>query len=97
MAGDAAAIGSLTRGQPRAVAWVRRHTFEIVLVLPLVAYITVLTIAPILDTFRLSFSAPKTGFGTLHSCLGASRLPLSRRNRAHRRCTRTARRTDARS
>ena len=67
MAGDAAAIGSLTRGQPRAVAWVRRHTFEIVLVLPLVAYITVLTIAPILDTFRLSFSAPKTGFGTLHS------------------------------
>ena len=67
MAGDAAAIGQLTRGQPRAVAWVRRHTFEIVLVLPLVAYITVLTIAPILDTFRLSFSAPKTGFGTLHS------------------------------
>src|SRR5438128_11128240 len=67
MAGDAAAIGQLTRGQPRAVAWVRRHTFEIVLALPLVAYITVLTIAPILDTFRLSFSAPKTGFGTLHS------------------------------
>jgi trehalose transport system permease protein len=67
MAGDTAAIGQLTRGQPRAVAWVRRHTFEIVLVLPLVAYITVLTIAPILDTFRLSFSAPKTGFGTLHS------------------------------
>ena len=67
MAGDAAAIGQLTRGQPRAIAWVRRHTFEIVLVLPLVAYITVLTIAPILDTFRLSFSAPKTGFGTLHS------------------------------
>src|SRR5439155_20488132 len=67
MAGGAAAIGQLTRGQPRAIAWVRRHTFEIVLVLPLVAYITVLTIAPILDTFRLSFSAPKTGFGTLHS------------------------------
>jgi trehalose transport system permease protein len=67
MAGDAAAIGQLTRRQPRFVAWVRRHTFEIVLVLPLVAYITVLTIAPILDTFRLSFSGPKTGFGTLHS------------------------------
>ena len=67
MAGDAAAIGRLTQGQPRAASWFRRHTFEIVLVLPLVAYITVLTIAPILDTFRLSFSAPKTGFGTLDS------------------------------
>ena len=60
MAGDAAAIGQLTRGQPRTIAWVRRHTFEIVLVLPLVAYITVLTIAPILDTFRLKVTL-KTG------------------------------------
>ena len=67
MAGEAAAIGRAVRGQPRAVAWVRRHTFEIVLILPLVAYITVLTIAPIIDTFRVSFSSPAKGFGTLDS------------------------------
>jgi trehalose transport system permease protein len=66
MAGEAV-IGRAARGQPRAVGWVRRHTFEIVLILPLVAYITVLTIAPIIDTFRLSFSAPNAGFGTLDS------------------------------
>ena len=78
MAGDAAAIGQLPREQPRAVAWFRRHTFEIVLVLPLVAYITVLTVAPILDTFRLSFSAPKTGFGTLHSYQAIFKDPVFR-------------------
>src|SRR5439155_23926192 len=67
MAGEAAAIGRAVAGQRLAVAWVRRHTFEIVLILPLVAYITVLTIAPIIDTFRVSFSSPAKGFGTLDS------------------------------
>ncbi len=67
MAGEAAAIGRVPRAQPRVVAWFRRHTFEIVLILPLVAYITVLTVAPIIDTFRISFSSPAKGFGTLDS------------------------------
>src|SRR5205807_231224 len=47
--------------------WVRRHTFEIVLISPLVIYVLVLTVAPIIDTFRLSFSAPRAGFGTVKS------------------------------
>jgi|SRR5919198_4034194 trehalose transport system permease protein len=47
--------------------WVRRHTFEITLILPLLAYVLVLTVAPIVDTIRVSFSAPHVGFGTLKS------------------------------
>ncbi|HZD69209.1 MAG TPA: sugar ABC transporter permease [Actinomycetes bacterium] len=35
------------------------------MVLPLVAYVLVLTLAPIIDTFRVSFSAPGQGFGTV--------------------------------
>jgi len=46
---------------------VRRHSFELILITPLVAYILVLTVAPIIDTFRRSFSAPGAGFGTLAS------------------------------
>jgi trehalose transport system permease protein len=48
-------------------AWLRKHTFEIALVTPLVAYVLLLTVAPIIDTFRNSFSAPDQGFGTLES------------------------------
>ncbi len=48
-----------------SAGWLRRHRFEIALVTPLVAYILLLTVAPIVDTFRSSFSAPETGFGTL--------------------------------
>jgi trehalose transport system permease protein len=65
---------TLTRAPaPRArqrgglVAWLRRHTFEIALISPLVVYVLILTVAPIIDTFRLSFSAPREGFGTLDS------------------------------
>jgi ABC-type sugar transport system permease subunit len=47
--------------------WFRRHTFEIALISPLVIYVLILTVAPIIDTFRLSFSAPDAGFGTLDS------------------------------
>jgi len=48
--------------------WIRRHQFEIVLVTPLVAYVLVLTVAPIIDTFRLSFSTPRgANFPTLES------------------------------
>jgi trehalose transport system permease protein len=43
--------------------WVRRYRFELALVLPLVTYVLVLTVAPIIDTFRLSFTAADGGLG----------------------------------
>jgi trehalose transport system permease protein len=49
---------------PRFSGWIRGHAFEIALVSPLLIYVLVLTVAPIIDTFQLSFSEPKTGFGT---------------------------------
>jgi trehalose transport system permease protein len=39
--------------------WVGRHRFEMLLVLPLLLYVLVLTLAPILDTLRLSFSGTR--------------------------------------
>lgn len=36
--------------------WVHKHGFEVALTTPLILYIVVLTVAPIVDTFRLSFS-----------------------------------------
>jgi trehalose transport system permease protein len=50
-----------------AAVWLRRHRFELALVLPLVAYVLVLTVAPIIDTFRLSFTDPRTGHATLEN------------------------------
>jgi trehalose transport system permease protein len=47
--------------------WFRRHRFEIALLSPLVLYVLVLTVAPIIDTFRLSFSAPGKRVGTVAS------------------------------
>jgi len=44
-----------------AFEWVRTHRLELVLIVPLVAYIVGLTIAPIIDTFRLSLTARFTG------------------------------------
>ncbi len=41
--------------------WARKHAFELALVTPLVLYILVLTVAPIIDTFRLSLSGPRGG------------------------------------
>ncbi|HEV8571966.1 MAG TPA: sugar ABC transporter permease [Actinomycetota bacterium] len=41
-------------------AWVRRHRFEIALITPLVAYVVLLTIAPIIDTFKISLTHPRT-------------------------------------
>lgn len=66
-------MATLERTAPRTTTgmsigrWIRRHQFEIVLVAPLILYVLVLTVAPIIDTFRLSFSAPRTGFPTLES------------------------------
>lgn len=61
-----------------AAGWFRRHRFEIALALPLVAYILVLTLAPIIDTFRVSFSAPRVGFGTLRSYRAIWKDPVFR-------------------
>ncbi|HKX25247.1 MAG TPA: sugar ABC transporter permease, partial [Actinomycetota bacterium] len=48
---------AVRRGRGSAVlAWVRKYRFELVLVAPLVVYMVVLTIAPILDTIRISFT-----------------------------------------
>ena len=41
--------------------WLRRHVFEIALVTPLVLYVLVLTLAPIVDTVRLALSGPRGG------------------------------------
>lgn len=66
--GEATAVTRATQPRrPRRAGWVRRHSFELILIAPLIAYILLLTIAPIVDTFRRSFSAPGAGFGTLAS------------------------------
>jgi trehalose transport system permease protein len=41
--------------------WLRAHGLEVLLALPLVTYLLVLTAAPIVETVRLSFSAPSDG------------------------------------
>lgn len=66
-ASDAAAVQESTVPRKRSSVgtWFQRHRFQIALVTPLVAYVLVLTIAPIIDTFRLSFSSPRGGFGTV--------------------------------
>ncbi|HEX8099349.1 MAG TPA: sugar ABC transporter permease [Actinomycetota bacterium] len=56
----------------------RKHRFELALVAPLVAYVLVLTIAPIVDTFRLSFSAPRDGFPTFESYRAITRTGVFR-------------------
>ena len=58
--------------------WFRRHRFELALVAPLVVYVLVLTIAPIVDTFRLSFSAPRDGFPTFESYRAIARTGVFR-------------------
>jgi trehalose transport system permease protein len=48
--------------------WFRKHGFQLALVTPLVAYVLLFTIAPIFDTFRLSFTGPRDGtFGTVQN------------------------------
>lgn len=41
----------------RLFGWLRRYRFELALVLPMLTYVVVLTIAPILDTIRISFTS----------------------------------------
>ena len=45
----------------RLAAWLRRHRLELALASPLFLYVLILTIAPILDTIALSFTAPFNG------------------------------------
>jgi trehalose transport system permease protein len=54
-----AVAGETIRAPARTglVGWVRRYRFELALVLPMLLYVVVLTIAPILDTIRISFTA----------------------------------------
>jgi trehalose transport system permease protein len=48
--------------------WIRRHRVEVALAVPLFAYLLGLTVAPILDTVRLSLTAPSGGpFPSLES------------------------------
>ena len=42
-------------------AWIRAHSLEVALALPLVGYLLLLTAAPIVETVRLSLSAPLDG------------------------------------
>lgn len=62
---DQVAVGPVPGvGAPRRTGfgrWLRRHAFEVALVTPLVLYVLVLTLAPIVDTVRLSLSGPRGG------------------------------------
>jgi trehalose transport system permease protein len=69
---EAAAVRAATRPGPPGrrgglLGWARRNSFQILLVTPLLAYVLILTVAPIVDTIRYSFSSPSSGFGTLSS------------------------------
>jgi trehalose transport system permease protein len=51
----------------RLVGWFREHQFEVWLTLPLVAYVLVLTITPIINTFRISFTDAQQGGPSLEN------------------------------
>lgn len=51
----------------RLAEWARTHQFEVWLTLPLVAYVLVLTITPIINTFRISFTSPGQGGASLEN------------------------------
>jgi len=59
-----------TRAQPVPArstgpfAWIARHRFELALISPLVVYVTILTIAPIFDTIRISLLGEDGAFTT---------------------------------
>ncbi len=54
-------VPTVAVGRPRTGMrhWFRKHGFEIALTAPLVLYVLVLTLAPIVDTIRLSLSGPR--------------------------------------
>jgi trehalose transport system permease protein len=61
VAAEAQAIPARRAGP---VAWVVRHRFELALILPLVTYVVILTLAPILDTIRISLLGQDGAFPT---------------------------------
>lgn len=68
MDGPAGGRSEETSGRRGSItSWLRDHQFEIWLMLPLLAYVLVLTIAPIINTFRLSFTHPKQGGASLQN------------------------------
>jgi trehalose transport system permease protein len=58
---SATARTSWGAGGQGLVGRLRRHRLEVALALPLFTYVLLLTVAPILDTFRLSLTAPFGG------------------------------------
>jgi trehalose transport system permease protein len=59
--------------------WFRKHRFQLALITPLVAYVLILTLAPIVDTFRLSFTAPRDEtFGTVQNYTSIFGSPVFR-------------------
>jgi trehalose transport system permease protein len=47
--------------RPDPARWLRRHALDLALALPLFAYVGLFTVAPVLDTVRLSLTAPAGG------------------------------------
>jgi trehalose transport system permease protein len=65
------------RPNPRRRGWISRHRFELLLITPLVGYVLLMTVVPILDTVRLSFSDPDGGgFPSLASYREALGTPI---------------------
>lgn len=56
-------VTAVGRGGPRGpgASWIRAHALDLALVLPLVVYLLALTAVPIVETVRLSVSAPLDG------------------------------------
>lgn len=66
--------------QPAGRKWLNRYRLEIILILPLVAYVLLLTIAPILDTVRISLSGPRgADFPSVRNYSETFRSPQFRR------------------
>ncbi len=64
-------------GTPRR--WILSHRLEILMALPLVAYLLLLTVAPIADTIRISFTEPRHGgFPSLANFRSLSSSPVFR-------------------
>jgi trehalose transport system permease protein len=59
--GDRPTVSRPGLPRPPGASWIRAHGLDVALALPLVAYLAVLTAAPIVETVRLSVSAPLDG------------------------------------
>ena len=79
-------VTAVWRGGPRGpgAAWIRAHALELALVLPLVVYLLALTAVPIVETVRLSVSAPLDGgfpsFGRYRALLASDLFRAAFRN-----------------